>query len=250
MPFPFVTEYRKIGSLTEKITLVYTYYDNPRTLAFHVGTINGFSREVRDSIEVIFVDDASPENPAHIHLPDPKFSLRIFRVSVDKPWNHRAARNIGAHEARAPWLFLLDIDTHVPEATLRALLRMNPDTHHWFLFTLRDLGTGQKIGRHHDTIFMAKEFYWRMGGFDEHYAGIYGAGPVFSIAIEKRFPWTHLEALDVFRIPGKISSDASTTQFARKARATQRVKLHLVRFLTASGLLQKKTLQEAYTQTR
>lgn len=235
--------------MVAKICLVYTYYDNPLTLAFHITTINEFSPDIRGSIEVVVVDDGSPESPAHINMPEPKFSLRIFRVSIDKPWNHRAARNIGAHEARAPWLFLLDMDTQVPEATIRALLGMSPENQEWFLFTLRDFENREVVGRHHDTIFMSREFYWRVGGFDENFAGIYGAGPVFSIAIQKFYPWTHLKSLDVYRLPATMLRDASTTQFKRKASGRQRLKIHFVKFATKVGMLKRKALQHPYIQT-
>jgi len=229
-----------------RISLVYTYYDNPETLKFLVDSLNGYAAAIRSSIEVVVVDDASPSFAAHLLGLEPKFSLRIFRVQNDKAWNHRAARNIGAHEAKAPWLFLLDVDTLVPEETLARLLTLQPHENEWFLFSRRDAWSGEKIRHHHDTIFISRVLYWEVGGFDENYAGIYGAGAKFSLELERKRPFVLLDELEVVLLSRGFMKDAATTQFKRRATLGQRLKIRFVDFARSLGLLQRKSLRESY----
>lgn len=224
-------------------------YENPRTLEFQVDSLNRFDTKTKSSIELVVVDDGSPNYPAHACRVEPEFDMKIFRVGKDRPWNHRAARNIGAHEASNEWLFLLDMDALVPEATISELIGLSTEEHNWYLFFRRDARTLQPRGRHHDTILISRELYWRIGGFDENFAGIYGAGPIFSKSLEKIHPWIHLKDLWVDHISPDFLPDARTQGMRRKASLLQRITLHWLKFALHMNLVRRKVLQQDYERT-
>jgi glycosyltransferase involved in cell wall biosynthesis len=230
----------------ETLSLVYTYYDNPGTLQRVVSHLNSYDPQIRQRIELIVVDDGSPRFPANSVELFPSVSMRIFRVSKNKPWNHRAARNIGAHEARSPWLLLLDIDTEVPGETIQNLFKLEVLWTDWFLFSRKNLQTGLSLPRHHDTFLMSRKLYWQVGGFDENYCGIYGTGPTFAKEVSRKFPWTHLDNLDVHIVSRLDCPDSYTHEFKRKATIAQRIKAHGIRVGRATGILPRKTLSNPY----
>ncbi len=231
------------------ISLVYCYYENPQMLERLVRHLNGFSEELRQHIELVIVDDGSPENPAAKFVKPTSFPLRIFRVGYDKPWNQSGARNIGAFEAANEWLLLLDMDMEIPEETLIGLFEISPPTNPWYLFSSRPVDSPEKnLGRHHNAIFMSKNFYWQVGGFDENFDGYYGTAQFFGIASEKIASWCHLETLWIDLVGENVVGDANTRGLVRKAAPTQRVVIWTKRIARALDLIPRKTLSHPYTR--
>ena len=208
-----------------RISLVMPYYDNPGMLAKHYATWAAFPDHLKRRIEIVIVDDGSP-GVAAAEVPRPKGlpSLKIFRVTVDLPWHQHAARNIGAHEARGPFLLLTDMDLLVPENTFVELLNLTPDRESVVYTFLRiDADTMQPklhptTGEEHphpNTFAMSKEFYWRVGGYDEDYCGIYGTDGLFRKKLWKIAKHEPLR-LPIIRYSREVLPDASTTSLPRK----------------------------------
>ncbi len=233
-----------------KVSLVYTYYENPLMLRRLLKHLDGFSKELRDRIELVIVDDGSPNTPAATVITSkPLLPVRVFRLIDDIPWNHRSARNIGAFEAAHEWLFLLDMDMEIPYETLTGLFHLPQPLEPWYLFSSRPIESStHTLGRHHDAIFMSKEFYWKVGGFDENFAGYYGVGALFGIECEKLAPFVHLKDLWVNFVGTETIEDADTRGLARKASITDRVIIRIKRLSRALGLLRRKTLSHRYTR--
>ncbi len=211
--------------------------------------LSGFGKELRDRIELVVVDDGSPISPAAEVIWNSSVPLRIFRISYDKPWNHRSARNIGAFEAAHDWLFLLDMDMEIPEKTLSSLFKIPQPINPWYLFSSRPVESPQvNLGRHHDAIFMSKDFYWKLGGFDENFAGYYGVGALFGKEAERMVPFVHLEDLWVDIVGTSVIDDANTRGLVRRASMGERVVIRAKRLARAVGLLNRKTLSHPYEQ--
>ena len=116
------------GEATPLISLVFAYYENPEMLELQWREISRYPARVKKLLQVVVVDDGSPSHPAgEVARPRELPQHAIFRLDRDVRWNQDAARNIGAHEARAPWLLLTDIDHVVPEATLTKLVSSELD---------------------------------------------------------------------------------------------------------------------------
>ena len=235
----------------QSVSLVYTYYENPEMLARLVGHLASFPKAIRDHIELVIVDDGSPEHPATIPEAGLGFECRVFRILYDQPWNQSGARNIGVREARHDWALMLDMDMEVPLDTISTLLRLESDYRDWYLFSARSETEGvMPLRRHHNAILMSKRFYWRVGGFDENFDGYYGTAQFFGIAAEKLQPFTHLTNLWIDFVGRDEVPDANTRTLSRKASLFQRTVIWVKRGLIRLGLLRRKLLSHPYVQTR
>lgn len=76
----------------KNLTMIYPYYDNPRMLGLQYGTWREYPEDLKQDLEIILVDDGSPESPAiDVPRPDGLPKLRIYRVLVDIPWHQHGA---------------------------------------------------------------------------------------------------------------------------------------------------------------
>lgn len=164
------------------MTLVYPYYRNPAMLAIQYQRWAAYPRDLLDSIEIIIVDDASPE-PA-IEVPRPDLPLRIYRVSKDIPWHQDGARNLAAREAREGMIFFGDMDHVLPEDTVRALLTQR-DHSLWYRFNRQLLSGEYKLKPGANIFACARETFWRTGGYDEDLCGYYGTDIVFREKLQR-----------------------------------------------------------------
>lgn len=197
------------------------YYLNQGMLDRQIDSIASLPASLRAAMEMIVVDDGSPDKPAP-KWRDPGCPFRIYRIGVDIPWNQDAARNIAAHEAQARWLLLTDIDHLVPFNTWRTLDSMKLDKQSVYKFgrrmTLEEDGHKPKVSEykpHPNSWLMTRSKYWEIGGYDERFAGNYGTDADFRDRIQAVTPILPL-ALDIWRVPRETIPDASTRTLKRK----------------------------------
>ena len=101
---------------TPRLSIIIPTYNRPHLLPL---AVNSALDQTLEYIEVIVVDDASPQP---VHLPEhPR--LRIIRLDENKGGS--AARNIGAKAAKGRWVTYLDDDdrllAHMAQVSLKAL---------------------------------------------------------------------------------------------------------------------------------
>lgn len=193
------------------------YYDNPGILHVHLSTWAAFPKDVRDRLRLVIVDDASPNAPAETVMRDYPIDVerRLFRIERDVPWGWPAAKNIAMHEIPDGPALVTDID-HVLEAdAAAALLRMNvrDDTHY---IPARRKVNREPYKRHPGSYIMQRSLYWRIGGFEENWLGLYGTD--FMMRDRARRMSRRREIDDVvLTLWGRSDlPDASTTTYARK----------------------------------
>lgn len=206
------------------LTLVLAYFENPSMLAAHYQRwAEEWTDEHRQRVRVVVVDDGSPTHPA-VDVPRPAGlpELRIYRVAVDLPWHQDAARNIGAHEAEDGWLLLTDMDHGVPATTLDRLFQVE-DRGCFYTLGRIEADTGQptldKRGRpkpHPNSYLMTRELYWRAGGYDEDYTGVYGTDGMFRRQLLAVAPHAHLADAPLARYSRLLIEDASTNRYCRQ----------------------------------
>jgi len=157
------------------VQFVYPYYENPMFLERQLHLWESYPRSLLEHIRVYVVDDGSPKNPAARVIKDQRlsFQVRVFRVDVDVRWNWLAARNIGMHHADDGWCVLTDMDHMIPSETATRLSKCCHNEEIIYRFKRRE-ASGELIHPHPNSMFMTREMFWRVGGYDEALSGHYG----------------------------------------------------------------------------
>lgn len=214
------------------LTLIYAYYENPAMLTRQYAIWRDYPEDLKDSVSVIVVDDASPKSPA---MGVPRLSglprLQIYRVFKDIPWHQDGARNLGASQAPEAWMFLSDMDHVLPSESLHDLLTLD-DKRAAYTFARLDapsmLPTKDKGGRpkpHPNTFAMTRAMYWQVGGYDEVYCGTYGTDGEFAKRLYKVAKRIHLDHIPIVRYSREVIPDASTTTLVRRSKENEQAKL-------------------------
>lgn len=195
----------------KRVTLVIPYYCNRLFLRDQIAHWWSFDELVRSFVSAVIVDDGSPEPLSLVGIPQP-FPIRLFRIEQDIRWNWLAARNIGAHHADDGWLLMSDIDHVVPESTMRSLVTGAHDERVVYAFQRRE-HTGEPANPHSASFLMTREMFWRIGGYDERFSGLYGTDGLY----RRRVAHTaKMAVLTDHLIRYEYVADSSTTRYARK----------------------------------
>lgn len=211
------------------LSLIMPYYENPGMLALQMREWAGWSRKAKAQIEIIIVDDGSPDPAASVPFPCVAGrlpELSIYRIAEDRPWHQHAARNLGAHVAQSPWLLLTDMDhvltAHQADALLKRLGKLDPGTAYFLhrieastgLPTMASDGLTPKP--HPNSFVMTRDLYWEAGGYDEDFCGIYGTDGLFKSRLFQLAEQGFLKHVALTRYWREIVADASTTTLQRK----------------------------------
>jgi len=196
------------------LTFVVPYYENPRFLRQQVAWWSTYPEHLRKQITAIIVDDGSPIRHAADVLRDVAhpFPIRLFRITVDVPWNWIGARNIAMSQAAEGWCLLTDIDHVVPQTTADAVLYGQHDPSVIYGFSRLE-HTGQKIHPHPNSWLMTTEMFWRVGGYDETISGAYGSDGDWRRRCAATAP---MHILSDRLIRHEYQGDSSTTTYKRK----------------------------------
>lgn len=205
------------------LTLVMPYYENPGMLALQYEGWRKWPETVKGRVEVVLVDDGSENAPtATVARPDGLPALRIYRVTENRPWHQHAARNLAAHVAEDGWMLLTDMDHVLGPVAAAALLLAKLDEERIYTLNRVEADTGKPTlndqGQpkpHPNSFVVTRELYWRIGGYDEDFCGIYGTDALFrerAFRIGKR---AHLN-IPLTRYWRDIVPDASTNGLPRK----------------------------------
>jgi len=157
-----------------ELTYVTTFYFNQAdssSVAELLRRYASYSGDLLDRLQFVLVDDGSPipvEIPADLDL-----NVLLLRIPVDVPWNHAAARNLGAACARSDKLLLTDVDHEFPEATLRRIVALGALRRTMYMFLRLD-EHGAHTRRHLNTFLLSRSRYLELFGYDEEFCGHYG----------------------------------------------------------------------------
>ncbi len=217
------------------ITYIIPYYRAPVMLRMHLEQWRDYSPSVRDRMDLLIVDDGSPE-PAEpvvreVLHGDPSLRVQLLRIHEDIPWNRNGARNLGANLANTPWLLHTDIDHLLTSAEAAALVRCTLNPAQWYRFRRFRIGRADETRRkdaiadaleygeikpHGDSYLCTRERYWACGGYDEDYSGHLGGGtPFLNLMSRKGQPVVLDVALQVYT--RHAVSDASVSTLPRDA---------------------------------
>lgn len=207
--------------MTPKLSLTYKFYRNPEMLAFQYEQWAAYPEDLKEQIEIVLVDDGSPEPAVDVPRPEGLPQLRLYRVLVDKPWNQNGCTNLGAFVAEGRWLLITDIDHVVSRRLLAHCLREN-FTNKVYMFDRIDAADMQPVldrrgepKPHPNSYLITKKFYWEVGGHDEWYCGNYGTDRLLLKRIRERSP-IRMIPVPLIRYGLDMIPDACTTTLPRK----------------------------------
>lgn len=206
-------------------TVVVPYFENPGMLVRQIAVWNLYAGELRKAVNVVLVDDGSPDSPAAEVVANHPCTLKIgvWRIAENIPWNQHGARNLGAKVAGGDgWLLMTDIDhLLMPDQALRiASKSLNPAKH----YTMERVSLPDLLPyKHHcNTFLVTRAAYWAVGGYDEDYCGAYGGDGPFLRQLNALVPEQRLKDVHVVRVPREVQPDASTTQWSRTGEMKDR----------------------------
>ncbi len=205
-----------------RLTLVYSYYDNPNMFKLQQHTWANYSKDIRDQVEIIVTDDCSNNFPAKdFVLNEMKTKrFRLFRIDEKIKWNWLECRNIGAKYAKSKWIILTDMDHLLTEKVIWKLLnRLDTlDDSKVYQFERVKAPDMSYYKHHNDTFLVTKKLFWKCGAYDEDYAGYYGTSGRFRRRLYRtaKAEATRLKDLSLVLYGREVIPDASTTEFKRK----------------------------------
>lgn len=141
----------------------------------------GYDPALLDRIHFVIVDDGSPVRCAPPDLP---LNLTWLRVRQDIPWNQAGARNLGAVYARCDKMLVTDVDHEFPEEVLRRMVERGSCGKRISKFWRRGADGGY-YHCHPNTFFLSRGRYFELYGYDEEFAGAYGAEDVRFMKYQK-----------------------------------------------------------------
>lgn len=227
------------------LTLVMPYYRNPTMLEFQYSTWASYSDAIKSCFDVVIVDDGSPvERAIDVIRPAGLPAVSIYRVKEDRPWHQHGARNLGAYVAEGPWLLLTDMDHVVPQTTLERLIGLK-DQRAYMLARLDAPDLTPTLDRHGNrkphpnTFVMRKSTFWRVGGYDEDYCGVYGTDGLFRSRLFSAVQVFLLDDAPIWRYSRDVISDASTRDVSRKDGRERGAKQKIREMKAAAGRADK-----------
>ena len=203
------------------VAIVMAYYENPKMLRLHLHEWQRYRETDKMALSAIIVDDGSPRHPAEPvireHGADIGFPIQLFRIHENKPWNQDGARNLGMKHCNS-WALMTDMDHLLARAQVSGLRHIvshevKPGSYY---MPQRQNFDNSPLHRHPNSYVMLAEDFWRMGGYDEDFAGVYGSDGNFRKCMKAGLREEPTDKFTLTHWPRSAISDASTTDWGRK----------------------------------
>jgi len=156
-----------------EISILVPYYKNPKALKFQLQKWNEFGGRIIRRLKFIIVDDGSPE-PLTIKEEDKgSLDLTLYRIRENIPWNISGAKNLLVDRCETDWFLIHDIDHYMKKEHIHRLLGVDKSKEQIYHLS-RMTKTGHRSKESIITIFMPRILFYKLGGYDEDFAGIRG----------------------------------------------------------------------------
>jgi len=157
-------------SSVPRITIGYTYYEEPELLEQQIKLWEKYPHEV----EIVLVDDGSSLFPAKKILDKYKlsFDLKLYAVDEDLGFNSHGCRNLIATVASSDTILFLDIDCSLNPndvAYIRTVSFNKESVYTFFMYETHSYTF--KFMKHVNVFIVNKEKFWEAGGYDESFTG-------------------------------------------------------------------------------
>jgi hypothetical protein len=160
------------------ISIIHPYYNHKDTFAYQFNQWSQFPQRAKDNLEIIVVDDGSPDFPCEVPADLQGVDLKVLRIEDDIAWNTAGSANLGISEAKYDWILHADFDVGIPPWCAERLLDLDlsdPKTVYWPMTWHKTSKGYEKYGKPHPNSFlMNKATFWEAGGYDEDFSGHWG----------------------------------------------------------------------------
>ena len=155
---------------------------------------SGYSPALLEKIHFVIVDDGSPID---YEVPDLPLNLTWLKITDDIRWNQAGARNLGVLYAKSDTVITTDLDHEFPEETFRQVMqRKAPGKRIYKFFRQQSDGS---LKRGHPNIFLfSRARFFKYFGYDEEFAGGYGAEDARFVKFQK------LQGTNHWHLPKRI----------------------------------------------
>ena len=161
-----------------KLTVVMTYYNQDKMLRKQIDNWNSYSKDLRDKVNFILVDDCSMKNSTEdFDFSSCEFDLNVYRVTDDVYFNVPGAVNLGADKTQTEWFIKQDMDTIIPEETMSKLLELiesAPDKSIYKFYRTNGTSISNANKITPGQFMIRKDDFWSIGAWDEDFCEDYG----------------------------------------------------------------------------
>lgn len=197
------------------------YYDNPGMLREHFNFWRFLDGAFSRGLQIVVVDDGSPDSPAKEVFQSETFSdgmkrgISLYRIHEDKPWNQDGARNLAMKVCKPQWTLLHDIDHLVPLECVKEIMDMPKERGSFYIPERIDAETQKPLDPHANTYIIHPRDYWRTGGMDEDFVGYWGTDSFFRRQLLYRLKEASCSAKMVAVTPEHVP-DCNTRRYGRR----------------------------------
>jgi len=155
------------------MNIIFPVYNiSDEILSLHLKEWHSLPEEIRNKINLIIVDDCSP-NPFPINIYT-GFKTKIARVNTDIKWHAEGAFNLGFLLADDDWCVLLQSDHVMPTEEIIKMVNLKKERGNLYVFQrMRPDGTSRNKNVASMTI-IHRDDYWLVGGYDEDFCENHG----------------------------------------------------------------------------
>lgn len=214
------------SDVKKNISVVLPFYLNQGMLNRQLAHFALYPEHIKEYIELIVVDDASPSPASLMYATG--IDTKLYRVVNDIRWNQHAARNIGVFNSSSGWVLMTDIDHIIPPSTIERLVTHLhcPDT--LYRFSRVSAPDMEAYKPHPNSYFLSKMLFEKTGGYDERLTGLYGTDSDFRDRAISHAKDVVLLNDELIRVGREVIADASTTTLTRKSKVDQDKKREII----------------------
>lgn len=165
-----------------RLSYITHFYCNQNDICSVVDLLRRYEKypgEVKSKVQFVIVDDGSPIDYV---IPDFDLNLTWIKINQDIKWNQAGARNLGVVYAKSDKILLTDLDHEIPVESMRRLVDMKSCGKRLYKVYRKDpdcVKHGGKLYKGHSNLFvLSRGRFMECFGYDEEFAGAYGAEDV------------------------------------------------------------------------
>jgi len=148
--------------VNHNLSIVTTVYRSQKNIVQFIERVLSTGIQVAQKVELVIVDDGSPDESAAIVRGLVDVDSRIRLVQLSRNFGHHKAMLVGLEEARGDLVFLIDSDLEEPPELLVEMMRVMTEKPVDCLYGVQEGRKGGLVER-----LSGKAFYWLFGALSE-----------------------------------------------------------------------------------